>query len=191
MKSSKLVYLLAAGLAVTFTMTGCKSPQNAKRIPGKPRPIARDEALAPPLELTNAEMVPPPVPIEENDNLTNWVRNASALADQTVYFDFDNARIKTSEKSKISAVAAYLQSNSRTAVEVQGNCDERGTEEYNRSLGERRALAVREGLVAAGIEPRRVTVISFGEDNPVDREHNAAAWKKNRRADFVLLTPPQ
>ncbi len=109
----------------------------------------------------------------------------------TVYFDFDSSTIKNSEMPKIERVADYFKSNPSHAVKVEGHCDERGTEEYNRSLGERRALAIREHLVRAGIAPNRIETISYGEDRPADPEHNEAAWKKNRRGVFVLLTPPK
>ena len=91
----------------------------------------------------------------------------------------------------MAAVADYLKANSGKAVRVEGNCDERGTEEYNRSLGERRALAVREELIRLGIDPTRVDTISYGKDRPVDPGHDEAAWKKNRRDDFIVLSPPK
>ena len=72
---------------------------------------------------------------------------------------------------------------------VEGHCDERGTEEYNRSLGERRALALRELLVAAGVSADRVHTLSFGKDKPVETGHNEAAWSKNRRGEFILVLP--
>jgi len=109
----------------------------------------------------------------------------------TVYFDFDSAAIKTNEKAKIETVAAYLKGNSSQAMKIEGHCDQRGTEEYNRALGERRALAVREALVRAGVAPDRIETISYGEDRPADPGNTEAAWKKNRRGVFVLLSPPK
>jgi len=108
-----------------------------------------------------------------------------------VHFDYDSSVVKSSEKAKVSKVAIYLKGNSAVAVRVEGNCDERGTEEYNRSLGERRALALREDLARLGIDPSRVDTISYGEDKPVDSGHDESAWRKNRRGDFILLTPPK
>jgi len=99
--------------------------------------------------------------------------------------------VKSSEKSKAAAVADYLKGNAAAAVKVEGHCDERGTEEYNRSLGERRALACREELIRLGIDANRVDTISYGEDRPADPGHDESAWKKNRRGEFVLLTPPK
>lgn len=110
---------------------------------------------------------------------------------QTVYFDFDRSTIKDSEKSKIDYVAKYLKENLNTKIQIEGHCDERGTEEYNRSLGERRALAIREYLIHSGVDGSRIYTISYGEDKPVDPGHNEAAWAKNRRGEFVLYRPKQ
>ena len=120
-----------------------------------------------------------------------WQEDAKMFEADTVYFDFDSAAIKTSEKAKIETVASYLKGSSSQAIKVEGHCDERGTEEYNRALGERRALAVREALVRAGIGPERIDTISYGEDRPMDSGHTEAAWKKNRRGVFVVLSPPK
>jgi peptidoglycan-associated lipoprotein len=113
----------------------------------------------------------------------------TALAAYTAYFAYDSAAVKKSEGSKIQAVASALNADSSTKLLIEGNCDERGTEEYNRALGERRALALREALAKAGVDPMRIRTISYGKDKPVDPANNEAAWAKNRRGDFVLLHP--
>jgi peptidoglycan-associated lipoprotein len=107
----------------------------------------------------------------------------------TVYFDFDRSTVKPSERSKIEPVADYLRGHAENKLQIEGHCDERGTEEYNRSLGERRALALREYLVNLGISADRIKTISFGEDRPADPAHDESAWSKNRRGEFVLLKP--
>ena len=76
-------------------------------------------------------------------------------------------------------------------MRVEGNCDERGTAEYNRALGDRRAQVVREELNTLGIDPTRVDTISYGFDKPSVQGHDEAAWSKNRRDEFILLTPPK
>lgn len=119
-----------------------------------------------------------------------WTPNATQFEADTVHFAYDSSVVRPGDESKVGAVADYLKSNASTAVRVEGHCDERGTEEYNRSLGDRRALAVREKLAALGVEPSRVDTESFGKDRPEDPGHNEAAWSKNRRAAFILLTPP-
>jgi peptidoglycan-associated lipoprotein len=82
-----------------------------------------------------------------------------------------------------------LKSDPSTKLTIEGNCDERGTEEYNRSLGDRRALAAREALAKMGVDPARIRTISYGKDKPVDPGHDESAWSQNRRDDFVLLHP--
>jgi peptidoglycan-associated lipoprotein len=104
-----------------------------------------------------------------------------------VYFDYDSARIRPSEDSKLQAVAAYLKSNPGKLV-VEGYCDERGTAEFNRALGERRALAAREELVKQGADGSRITTISYGSDRPADMGHDEAAWAKNRRCEFGTVS---
>jgi peptidoglycan-associated lipoprotein len=117
------------------------------------------------------------------------VRDPAALAANTIHFAFDSAAIKDSESANISAVASALSANAGDKLLIEGNCDERGTEEYNRALGERRALAAREALAKAGVSPDRIRTISYGKDKPVDPGHDESAWKANRRDDFILLHP--
>jgi peptidoglycan-associated lipoprotein len=103
-----------------------------------------------------------------------------------VLFDFDSTRIRPSEESKLETVAAYLKANPGKLV-VEGHCDERGTAEYNRALGERRAIAARNELVKLGVDTGRVSTISYGKDRPADPGHDETAWGKNRRCEFVVV----
>ena len=104
---------------------------------------------------------------------------------QTVYFDYDSAKIKPSEHSKLEAVAAALKGNSKKLV-IEGQTDERGTAEYTRALGDKRAQTARETLVSLGIAGERMTTVSFGKDRPVEPSHNDTAWSRNRRCEFVV-----
>jgi peptidoglycan-associated lipoprotein len=103
-----------------------------------------------------------------------------------VYFDFDSAKIRPSEMSKLETVVAAARGNSKQIV-VEGYCDERGTAEYNRALGERRAQAAREELVRMGIDADRISTISYGKERPADPGHDESAWAKNRRDEFVII----
>jgi peptidoglycan-associated lipoprotein len=103
-----------------------------------------------------------------------------------VLFDYDSARIRPSEESKLEAVAAYLKANPGKLV-VEGHCDERGTAEYNRALGERRAIAARDELVKLGADTSRMSTISYGKDRPADPGHDETAWGKNSRCEFVVV----
>lgn len=196
--------LLVVVLAITTIATGCKrKPQPPLTyIPGITKPITNEvsgfdkEGLAKvDTENTTAMPLPPTtvtsdnVPLSNRDLIEGMIPDREAFKANTVYFDFDRSTIKQSERSKIDAVAKVLKSKPETKVQVEGHCDERGTEEYNRALGERRALAVREYLINSGISADRIFTISYGEDRPVDPGHNEAAWAKNRRAEFILLLP--
>ena len=108
-----------------------------------------------------------------------------------MHFDFDSSTVKGNEKRNVESVARELKNNPDWAVQIEGHCDERGTEEYNRSLGERRAQALREELAHLGIDPNRVDTISYGEDKPVAGGHDESAWKQNRRGEFIQLTAPK
>lgn len=130
------------------------------------------------------------VPLGNEPGHPGWPGNAEILRDYMVFFDFDSSAVTGSEQSKIASVADYLRANASHALRVEGHCDERGTEEYNRALGERRALAIREELIRLGIDSIRVDTISYGKDRPLDPAHNDDAWRKNRRGEFIVLTPP-
>lgn len=122
-----------------------------------------------------------------NFNPDDYAQDRSTFAADTVYFDYDSSAIRGNEQSKISAIASALKSDASAKLLIEGNCDERGTEEYNRSLGEKRALAAREALANQGVDAGRIATRSYGEDRPADPGHSASAWEKNRRDEFVLL----
>lgn len=103
-----------------------------------------------------------------------------------VQFGFDSVEVGASEMGKVQAVADFMRT-SKGDVIIAGFTDERGTEEYNRGLGERRALAVREKLIALGVPGGRVQTVSFGEEMPVAGGGGEAAWAANRRAEFGLI----
>ena len=103
-----------------------------------------------------------------------------------VFFRYNESAIPAGELSKVDAVAALLLQSQQLVVLVEGNCDERGTNEYNMSLGEFRAQAVRERLAAAGVSADRVQTVSYGEERPANPGHDEMAWRANRRADFAF-----
>ncbi|HEV7869589.1 MAG TPA: OmpA family protein [Chthoniobacteraceae bacterium] len=103
-----------------------------------------------------------------------------------VYFGFDSHSVEGGERGKIDQVAQHLQSSGGTVI-VAGFTDERGTPEYNRGLGERRAQAVREALIRAGADAGNIQTVSFGAEMPADAGSNESAWAKNRRAEFGVV----
>ena len=103
-----------------------------------------------------------------------------------LYFPYDQNTISSTEEAKVAAVAQYLLGHAEAAVVIEGYCDERGTDEYNRALGERRALAASEMLIDVyGIEQNRIKTVSYGEERPAVTGTGDAVWSKNRRDEFV------
>ena len=105
---------------------------------------------------------------------------------KTVYFDFDSSTLEGSAKETAQANADYLKANTNVDVQVEGHCDERGGRQYNLALGERRAKAIRDYMVALGVESKRISTISYGNERPSAEGHDESAWSKNRRANFVV-----
>jgi peptidoglycan-associated lipoprotein len=205
MKCVNVLRIFSAVLAVA--LVGCKHNPKAVTVIPNPRtsspgpvnsspverPTRTDSGLAaPPPTDSNANRIPPSLdnnalpPREEEGN---YFVDRDIFKQQTVYFDFDRSEVRPGERSKIEAVAAQLRTDPNSHLRVEGHCDERGTPEYNRALGERRALSIREFLISLGIGPERIGTISYGEDKPIDPGHDEAAWAKNRRGEFVLLKP--
>jgi len=104
-----------------------------------------------------------------------------------VFFEFDRYDLTSDARTILRANADWLKSNSSTRVEIEGHCDERGTNEYNLALGAKRAQAAREFLSTLGIPADRLSTISYGEEIPVCREQSESCWKQNRRARFVIV----
>jgi peptidoglycan-associated lipoprotein len=197
MKVNKFTSLLVIGLVMCVAATGCKKKPvgvtdlpggRAGKVPDMPAGGALNPGATPgsgPGTDTTSGTPSNPANLHEG-----WLEDAQALKAETVYFDFDSSVIKASEMPKAARVADYLKANKGKAVRVEGNCDERGTEEYNRVLGERRALALREELILLGIGRTEVDTISYGKDKPAAQGHDEAAWRLNRRDDFIVLTKP-
>lgn len=192
MKVLKFTNLFALSIAVMFAATGCKHKQppvtnipnaglnGSESGPGNSGTLGNGGIAG------GAPVGGGPT---ANFNPDDMAQDRTTLAADTVYFDYDSAAIKSSEESNLAAVASALKSDSSADLLIEGNCDERGTEEYNRALGERRALAAREALANQGVDANRVATRSYGQDRPADPGHTQSAWAKNRRDEFVLLHP--
>jgi peptidoglycan-associated lipoprotein len=161
---------LAVALAGLMVLPACSK----KEAPPVEQEVAPVEEIAPP---------PPPPPVQET---APAVEEVEPLVLQDVYFDYDKFAIKSEFKSVLEANAELLLSRSGTKLLVEGHCDERGTNEYNLALGEKRAKAVIDFYVAYGVPAARLSMISYGEERPFDRGHDEAAWAKNRRAHMVV-----
>ena len=106
---------------------------------------------------------------------------------ETVLFDYDSFKIKPTEVAKVDAVAAYMSQNGDVVCILEGHCDERGSNEYNMSLGEQRGQSVRQQLIGLGVANDRLQTRSYGEEQPVDSGHDESAWRQNRRVEFAVF----
>jgi peptidoglycan-associated lipoprotein len=127
---------------------------------------------------------PPPPPPPPAPSLTEEQLFAQNVKD--VYFDYDKSDVRPDQQSLVQADAAFLQQHPNMSVTVEGHCDERGSTEYNLALGDNRASAVKNALVAAGVPADRIKTVSFGKEKPFCTESNEACWQQNRRGHFVL-----
>ena len=152
-----------AGPAPTQPMTAAPSGGAAADSAAKPAP-------------TTAAPVARPAPAE--------FRADPALRD--VYFDFDKYDIRPADAKALDSNASWLKSNANHLILIEGHCDERGTNEYNLALGERRAKSTMNYLVSQGVQASRITIISYGEERPTCAEKSEECWAKNRRAHFLV-----
>ena len=147
--------------------------------PAAPGPSALAPAAPAPAPGGAAATSPPGTPprpseFAENTNLKD------------VFFDFDRYDVRADDAKILDGNAAWLKSNANNLVLIEGHCDERGTNEYNLALGERRAKSTMNYLVSQGIQANRITIISYGKERPVCSEKNESCWQKNRRAHFLV-----
>lgn len=144
----------------------------------------KKKPAAEPAPTTSTSMEQPgaaPTVLEES--LLEKAQKQGALL--PIYFDFDKYNLKPEAVQKLDKSAEWLAQNPAVTVRIEGNCDERGTNEYNLALGERRANAAKKYLIKMGVAESRLSTISYGEERPLDPGHDEAAWAKNRRDDFI------
>jgi peptidoglycan-associated lipoprotein len=162
-------------MALAIGLVGCK-----KKMPKEaPPPPPKVEAVT-----------PAPAPAADTTGQAAREQKAAMDADvqrvQSVYFDYDKSEIRKDQRDLITGNADIFRKWADWRISVEGHCDERGTPEYNLALGERRANAAKQALIAAGIDAARLSTVSFGKEHPADPGHNEAAWTKNRRAEFKV-----
>ena len=165
--------VMIAGCICLVLGTGCRTRKTRGRTP----------------ETGGTEILIPSESIPGDESLSTRFEDGVRVTDVTlenVMFAFDSFQIEPGEVGKIDAVATYMTSNPATRLVVEGHCDERGSNEYNMSLGEHRALAIRANLISLGIGGDRIQTRSFGEERPADSGHNEEAWRINRRGEFAL-----
>lgn len=180
MKKCFVLLLLILGL----TLTGC--PPKKVVQPEKPAVFEEAEkAAAPSLKPEERITEQKIAKIETKEEFPRYREEEDIFKD--IHFDFDKYDIRPEAKPILEGIASWLLKNKDARLSIEGHCDERGTNEYNLALGDRRAKAARDYLVALGVPSNRIEMISYGEEKPLCTEKTEECWAKNRRAHFVVL----
>lgn len=167
MKKKMIPAMIALGVAVIISIAGCSSSKKKNMEDGayQPEEVPADELT---LEVGG-----------DSDS-------GKAGPIRTVFFPFDSSSLTDSTREQLRANADFLRSNESVEVQVEGHCDERGGVQYNMALGERRAKAVKDFLVASGIAAGRISTVSFGKERPLVYGSDESSWAQNRRGNFVI-----
>ena len=175
MKMKIPAILIASSFALL--LGACASQQAAET----PQP-----APAPQPQATTPAPAPQAQPVQQPAMAMNPLHDPnSILAKRSIYFDFDRSNIKPEFNALVEAHAGYMNSHPSAMIRVEGNCDERGSREYNLALGQRRADSLRKAMVLLGVSDKRIETISWGEEKPRALGHDEAAWAQNRRDDII------
>jgi len=176
----KIDRVILLAVAIAFTVAGCSSAPPAEEKPA-PAPEAKPAPPPPPPPPPAPQPVqaPPPVPMDP-------LNDPNSLLHKSIFFDFDKSLIHDSDVRILEADGNYMLDHIARKVRIEGNCDERGSREYNLALGQRRAEAARQRLKLMGVSVDRIDAISLGKEKPRNPGHDEAAWAENRRDDFFF-----
>jgi peptidoglycan-associated lipoprotein len=166
----KKIWIILTLLLVIPAMMATVSCQK-KTVAVAKEPVPQEKPAPPP---------PPPAGPSEEEQMIAMIQQ------EDVYFEFDKSTLTPVAQETLTRKAEYLRKLPNVTVTIEGNCDERGTNEYNLALGDRRAESAKAFLVQLGIEASRMTTISYGEERPVCMEHNEECWAKNRHDHFAV-----
>jgi len=172
-------------VGVCLFLAGCPKKEVTPQPGPPPAPVADTP--------TEAITTPPtPGPVDETaDPLSEDLVTANEYArDQGllghVYFDFDKYELRPDARERLAKNADFMKDHSEMTFTIEGHCDERGTNEYNMALGDRRAHATQSYLMSLGVSASRLTLISYGEESPVCNDSSESCWSRNRRANFGI-----
>lgn len=173
MKKNWMVWSVMFGLMFLFVLTGCARNKGAVKAAAT-GPSAEEQAAT----ATTG--------IRETDVLTEEIQPIQPKKMADVYFAYDRFGLSPEARSTLADNAAWMENHSGTTVVIEGHCDERGSNEYNIALGDRRAKSVYNYLINLGVSPSRISTISYGEEKPICADHVDSCWSKNRRAHFQI-----
>ena len=181
--------VVAAGCAKRPATTSVAAPPPSAPAPAAPpatpAPAPSTPAPAAPVPSTPSTPAPAPAPAATTARPAP-AEFASIPELKDIHFDFDKYDVRPDAARTLDANAAWLKSNGNQLLLIEGHCDERGTNEYNLALGERRAKSAMNYLVSQGVQASRITIISYGEERPLCTEHTETCWAQNRRDHFLV-----
>ena len=169
---------IALSIVVASLVAACGSQEVKKDVPVADRTTPTTQPSRPATSTTTSPTTQPAIaanPLTDPKNI---------LSKRSVYFDFDSNVVKDEFRPVVQAHARYLVDKKDARIRVEGNCDERGSREYNLALGQRRAEAVKRVMTVLGVQEGRIETVSFGEEKPAAAGHDEAAWAQNRRSDI-------
>lgn len=182
--TKKITVILAVTALALLFFVNCKP--KAKVTPPPPPPAVKEQPKIEKVE--EAPAVKKPALTEEEIFMSKTLEQINLEAPlKMIHFDFDRYFIREDAKPVLESNAAWLKKFRTTKILIEGHCDERGTEEYNLALGEKRARSTMDYLASLGISPDRMKIISYGKSQPLDPGHDEIAWQKNRRAQFLII----
>jgi peptidoglycan-associated lipoprotein len=178
MKRNSLLYLSFILLVGIVTLWGC--PKKAEVTTAPEAQTEKATPTPPSTEATKTE-----TKAETKAEVSNEKSGVTAEGLKPIYFDFDKSFIRDDAKAVMMENAEWLKAHPEAKVRIEGNCDERGSVEYNQALGQRRASSAKKYLTSMGISGHRISLISFGKEKPICSDHDESCWQKNRRDDFT------
>ena len=172
--------MIAKGLLIALPMLALGACSSTTPVEPEVQPAPEVVAKAP----VETKVVEPVKQMTEEELMAQ--QYGSAILNHVIHFEFNKSMIKPEFTPILLAHAAYLKDHSDKLILIEGHADEKGTQEYNIALGERRAKTVAASLEEMGVAANQINTVSYGEEKPVNSEHNESAWNKNRRAELVF-----
>ena len=185
MNRNSLMYLTFALFVGIITLWGCPKKAEVSTAPESQTNAEKSTSMTNPNPTT--ETTTTEGKTETKSESSNEKAGAMAEGPKPIYFDFDKSFIRDDAKAVMKENAQWLKANPTSKVRIEGNCDERGTIEYNQALGQRRAASAKKYLTEMGVSAQRISLISYGKEKPICTDHDEACWQKNRRDDLVVI----
>lgn len=185
----RIVEFCVVGALGALVISGC-AKENVVKKDESIVPSATTQKNTTDVKAAKSVTTPPVKPVQESVKKAPEKAEPKPLTSalEKIYFDFDSYTLSDQARKTLTNNADYLQKNAAAKLRIEGNCDERGSAEYNIALGEKRAKTAMKYLVALGIPADRLATISYGKEKPADPGHDEAAWAKNRRDEFDILS---